>query len=151
MCSSPNADLYIPFSYATLAVQRRTRLEFTSKRVIVQISSTSLTAKQNHALPNTWLERCCLLTIALWWQTASDMQLLVDRFSEAATQFSLDINIKKTGCLHQPVKLPTNKNNNNSNIDRQSRRNVPNKMGILIRRNVFVTESSIITESIDVK
>ena len=35
----------------------------------------------------------------------SEMQLLVDRFARAAAQFSLKINIKKTECLYQPVKL----------------------------------------------
>ena len=33
------------------------------------------------------------------------VQLLVDRFYRAADQFSLKINIKKTECLYQPVKL----------------------------------------------
>jgi hypothetical protein len=42
---------------------------------------------------------------ALVAHTASDMQLLVDRFAKAATQFSLKINIKKTECLYQPIKL----------------------------------------------
>ena len=36
---------------------------------------------------------------------ASEMQLLVDRFARAAAWFSLKINIKKTECLYQPVKL----------------------------------------------
>ena len=35
---------------------------------------------------------------------AESMQRLVDRFSSAADQFSLKINIKKTECLFQPVK-----------------------------------------------
>ena len=42
---------------------------------------------------------------ALVAHTASDMQLLVNRFSMAANQFSLKINIKKTECMYQPVKL----------------------------------------------
>lgn len=42
---------------------------------------------------------------ALVAHTASDIQLLVDRFSKAAAQFSMKINIKKTECLYQPVKL----------------------------------------------
>ena len=42
---------------------------------------------------------------ALVAHTASDMQLLVDRFSMAASQFSLKINIKKTECTYQPVKF----------------------------------------------
>ena len=42
---------------------------------------------------------------ALVAHTASDMQLLVDRFSMAASQFSLKINIKKTECMYQPVKF----------------------------------------------
>ena len=36
---------------------------------------------------------------------ASEMQLLVDRFERVAAQFSLKINIKKTECLYQPIKL----------------------------------------------
>jgi len=35
---------------------------------------------------------------------AESIQRLVDRFSLAAKQFSLKINIKKTECLYQPVK-----------------------------------------------
>ena len=35
---------------------------------------------------------------------AKSMQRLVDRFSSAADQFSLKINIKNTECLFQPVK-----------------------------------------------
>ena len=42
---------------------------------------------------------------ALVAHTAQEMQSLVDRFSKAATQFSLKINIKKTECLYQPIKL----------------------------------------------
>ena len=42
---------------------------------------------------------------ALVAHTASDMQMLVDRFSMAANQFSLKINIRKTECMYQPVKL----------------------------------------------
>ena len=42
---------------------------------------------------------------ALVAHSASEMQLLVDRFARAAAQFSLKINIKKTECLYQPIKL----------------------------------------------
>ena len=42
--------------------------------------------------------------IALVAHDAKSMQRLVDRFSSAADQFSLKINIKKTECLFQPVK-----------------------------------------------
>ena len=42
---------------------------------------------------------------ALVAHTANDMQLLVDQFSKAATQFSLKINIRKTECMYQPIKL----------------------------------------------
>ena len=42
---------------------------------------------------------------ALVAHTASDMQLLLDRFARAASLFSLKINIKKTECMYQPVKL----------------------------------------------
>ncbi len=42
---------------------------------------------------------------ALVAHSAQDIQLLVDRFSRAATQFSLKINIKKTECMYQPIKL----------------------------------------------
>ena len=42
---------------------------------------------------------------ALVAQGASKMQLLVDRFARAAAQFSPKINIRKTECLYQPVKL----------------------------------------------
>jgi hypothetical protein len=42
---------------------------------------------------------------ALVAHTAVDMQKLVDRFSDAAAKFSLKINIKKTECMYQPVKL----------------------------------------------
>ena len=41
---------------------------------------------------------------ALVAHDAESMQRLVDRFSSAAVQFSLKINIKKTECLSQPVK-----------------------------------------------
>ena len=36
---------------------------------------------------------------------SEDMQYLIDQFAKAAAQFSLKINIKKTECLYQPVKL----------------------------------------------
>jgi hypothetical protein len=36
---------------------------------------------------------------------AQDMQTLVDKFSKTAKQFSLKINISKTECMYQPVKL----------------------------------------------
>ena len=36
---------------------------------------------------------------------SEDMQYLNDKFAKAAAQFSLKINIKKTECLYQPVKL----------------------------------------------
>ena len=42
---------------------------------------------------------------ALVAHSASEMQLLVDRFERAGAQFSLRINIKKTECLYQPIKL----------------------------------------------
>ena len=42
---------------------------------------------------------------ALVAHNAADIQLLVDEFARAAAQFSLKINIKKTECLFQPVKL----------------------------------------------
>ena len=42
---------------------------------------------------------------ALVAHTAEDMQMLVDCFARAASHFSLKINIKKTECLYQPVKL----------------------------------------------
>ena len=45
---------------------------------------------------------------ALVAHSALDMQMLVDRFSRAAAQFSLKINIKKTECLYQPLKLLNN-------------------------------------------
>ena len=45
---------------------------------------------------------------ALVAHSAQDMQMLVDRFSRAATQFSLKITIKKTECLYQPLKLLNN-------------------------------------------
>jgi len=41
---------------------------------------------------------------ALVAHDAQDIQRLVDRFSLAAKQFSLKINIKKAECLYQPVK-----------------------------------------------
>ena len=41
---------------------------------------------------------------ALVAHDAKSMQRLVERFSSAADQFSLKINIKKTECLFQPVK-----------------------------------------------
>ena len=41
---------------------------------------------------------------ALVVYTAADMQMLVDRFSQAAAKFSLKINIKKMECMYQPVK-----------------------------------------------
>ena len=37
--------------------------------------------------------------------SAEDIQKLIDSFAKAASQFSLKINIKKTECLYQPVKL----------------------------------------------
>jgi len=36
---------------------------------------------------------------------AEDMQMLVDCFAKAASKFSLNINIKKTEFLYQPVKI----------------------------------------------
>jgi len=42
---------------------------------------------------------------ALVAHNATKMQHLVDRFAKAAAQFSLKINIKKTECLYQPIKL----------------------------------------------
>ena len=42
---------------------------------------------------------------ALVAHSASEMQLLVDRFARAAAQFRLKINIKKTECMYQPIKL----------------------------------------------
>jgi len=42
---------------------------------------------------------------ALVTHGAAEMQLLVDRFAQAAKKFSLKINIKKTECLYQPIKL----------------------------------------------
>ena len=41
---------------------------------------------------------------ALVAHDAESMQRLIERFSLAAEQFSLKINIKKTECLFQPVK-----------------------------------------------
>jgi len=41
---------------------------------------------------------------ALIAHEAESMQLLVNRFSLTAKQFSLKINIKKTECLFQPIK-----------------------------------------------
>ena len=37
--------------------------------------------------------------------SAADMQVLLDHFAKAAAQFSLKINIQKTECLYQPIKL----------------------------------------------
>lgn len=37
--------------------------------------------------------------------SSEEIQKLIDRFAHAAAQFSLKINIKKTECLYQPVKL----------------------------------------------
>ena len=37
--------------------------------------------------------------------SSEEIQKLIDRFARAAAQFSLKINIKKTECLYQPVKL----------------------------------------------
>ena len=42
---------------------------------------------------------------ALVAHSATEMQLLIDRFAKAAAQFSLKINIKKTECMYQPIKL----------------------------------------------
>ena len=42
---------------------------------------------------------------ALVAHSAADMQVLVDHFAKAAAQFSLKINIKKTECMYQPIKL----------------------------------------------
>lgn len=42
---------------------------------------------------------------ALVAQLAEDMQLLIDHFARTVSQFSLKINIKKTECLYQPVKI----------------------------------------------
>lgn len=42
---------------------------------------------------------------ALVAHSAEDMQALVDCFAKTASQFSLKINIKKTECLYQPVKI----------------------------------------------
>ena len=42
---------------------------------------------------------------ALVAHSAAEMQALVDKFAQAAAMFSLKINIKKTECLYQPVKL----------------------------------------------
>lgn len=36
---------------------------------------------------------------------ATDMQMLIDKFARAGDEFSLEINIKKTECLYQPLKL----------------------------------------------
>ena len=44
---------------------------------------------------------------ALVAHSAADMQVLVDHFAKAAAQFSLKINIKKTECMYQPIKLIT--------------------------------------------
>ena len=42
---------------------------------------------------------------ALVAHSAAEMQLLVDRFTKAAAQFSLKINIKKTEFMYQPIKV----------------------------------------------
>ncbi|PFX13797.1 hypothetical protein AWC38_SpisGene22091 [Stylophora pistillata] len=42
---------------------------------------------------------------ALVAHNAADIQLLVEEFARAAAQFSMKMNIKKTECLFQPVKL----------------------------------------------
>jgi len=42
---------------------------------------------------------------ALVAYSAEDMQMLVDCFAKVASKFSLKINIKKTECLYQPVKI----------------------------------------------
>ena len=42
---------------------------------------------------------------ALVAHCAADMQVLVNNFAKAAAQFSLKINIKKTECMYQPIKL----------------------------------------------
>ena len=42
---------------------------------------------------------------AIVTHSSEDRQYLSDHFAKAATQFSLKINIKKTECLYQPVKL----------------------------------------------
>lgn len=42
---------------------------------------------------------------ALVAHSASDIQTLVNRFAQTAAKFSLKINIKKTECLYQPIKL----------------------------------------------
>ncbi len=42
---------------------------------------------------------------ALLALSAAEMPLLVIRFAKAAAQFSLKINIKKTECMYQPIKL----------------------------------------------
>ena len=42
---------------------------------------------------------------ALVAHAPNDIQTLVDKFATAAKQFSLQINIKKTKCLFQPLKF----------------------------------------------
>ena len=42
---------------------------------------------------------------ALVPHSAADMQVLVNHFAEATAQFSLKINIKKTECIDQPIKI----------------------------------------------
>lgn len=44
---------------------------------------------------------------ALISHSATDRQVLVDKFAKAASQFSLKINIKKTACLYQRPKYLT--------------------------------------------
>ena len=44
---------------------------------------------------------------ALVSHSATDRQVLVDKFAKAASQFSLKINIKKTAFLYQPPKYLT--------------------------------------------
>ena len=44
---------------------------------------------------------------ALVADSAADIQVLVDHFAKAAAQFSLKININKTECMYQPIKLIT--------------------------------------------
>ena len=42
---------------------------------------------------------------AIMMHRSEDVQYLIDHFAKAAAQFSLQINIKKTDCLYQPVKI----------------------------------------------
>ena len=42
---------------------------------------------------------------ALVEHSVEDMQSLVEKFTRGASQFSLQINIKKTECLYQPPKF----------------------------------------------